>query len=59
MHNRLGVRASTQEMEVLDSHPFSSVRDFKPTSPSLQKEALLCAIISSMLGNNVDTVPLR
>jgi len=45
-------------MEVLDSYPSSRVRDFKLTSPTLQEEALLCASINSMFGNNVETMPL-
>lgn len=57
-HNNLGVRAAAQEMEVLDSyHPFSMM-DFKPTYPTLQKEALLCASIHSMLASNFESIPL-
>lgn len=56
VQNNLGVRAAAQEMEVLDLYPLSSVRDLNPTSPTMQKEALLYGSIHSMLANNFETM---
>lgn len=56
VHNNLGLRAAVQGTEVQDSFPASSTRDFKPISSTLQKEALPCTRIYSMLANNFETI---
>lgn len=55
VNNNLGVGAALQGREVLDSNPSWVWWDFKPTSPTLQKEILLHTSIPSMLANHTET----